>query len=53
MGHIIIKKGGGGKRQSFLTEYKKGGDAIESFLPVGGGGKEIIRILQSLKGGIR
>ena len=34
------QKGGGGvwKRQSFLTEYKKGGDAIESWLPWGGGG---------------
>ena len=38
--HHHQKGGGGGEeRQSFLTEYKKGGDAIESWLPVGGGGK--------------
>ena len=49
MGHIIIKKGGGGeKRQSFLTEYKKGGDAIESCLPVGGG--ESFEYYRALRG---
>ena len=43
------KRGGGGKRQSFLTEYKKGGDAIESWLPVGGGG-ESFEYYRALRG---
>ena len=48
--HHHQKGGGGWKRQSFLTEYKKGGDAIESWLPWGGGGRKSFEYYRALRG---